>query len=130
VTCQDVYDLDLTTRSVLTIRVSNVSIGSVSQLAPYGPGVALGGVNLLTGTTNELRCTDIHDCSAYTAGEHVDAFTANQSGKYRLAVTQDWGASCEGAGTYRLDVGSTQAFHVRGQTVNDQPSHATGYECR
>ena len=129
INCQDVFDLQLTAGSVLTIRVTNVSSGSVAQLALYGPSVALGGVNLLTTTTKELRCLAGAGCSTFTAGEHVDAITVTQTGTYRLAITRDWGTSCGGTGTYRLDVTSTQAFQVMGQTVEDQASLASGFEC-
>jgi hypothetical protein len=127
--CQDVFDFTIDAGSVLTIRVSNVSAGSVAQMALYAPGVAPGGTNLLTGTTRELRCTTGADCNLFTAGEHVDSYTAAVAGTYRLAVTRNWSNSCSGSGTYRLDVTSTKPFTVLGQTVNDQLSLATGFEC-
>jgi hypothetical protein len=127
--CQDVFNFTVTAGSVFTIRVNTVSSGSVAQLALYGPGVSLGGVNLLTGTTKELRCTTGGDCNLFIAGEHVSAITLSQAGTYRLAVTRDWGNSCGGTGTYHLEVTSTVAFQVAGQTVEDQASLASGFEC-
>ncbi len=127
--CQDVFDVTLSAGSALTIAVSNVSSGSVSQIALYAPGVALGGTNLLTGNTNELRCTAGAGCASYTAGEQVSAFPITQSGTYRLAVTREWGTSCGGTGTYHLSLTSTAAIQVTGQTVEDQTSQASGYEC-
>ncbi len=104
VSCQDVFDLDLTVGTTLSLRVNAVSQGSVAQIALYGPGVQLGGINLLTGDASELRCISASNCSLYTAGEHVDGFPIAQTGTYRLAITRDWGASCGGSGTYQLNI--------------------------
>ncbi len=128
--CQDVFNFTVVAGSVFTIRVNTVSSGSVAQLALYGPGVALGGINLLTGTTSELRCTNAGSCTAFTGGEQVNAITLAQGGTYRLAVTREWGNSCGGTGTYRLEVTSTVAFQVAGQTVEDQTSLASGFQCQ
>src|SRR5580765_1007876 len=54
--CQDVFDITLAAGSTVSISVSGVSSGSVAQIALYAPAVALGGTNLLTTTTKELRC--------------------------------------------------------------------------
>jgi hypothetical protein len=96
--CQDVFDFNVAAGSVLTIRVTNVSAGSVSPIALYAPGVALGGTNLLTGNSNELRCTTGSSCDDFVAGEHVDAISVQAAGTYRLAVTREWGTSCGGRG--------------------------------
>lgn len=128
--CQDVFNLSVMAGTALNIRVTNVSSGSVSQLALYGPGVALGGINLLTGTMAERRCTAGEGCVDFTAGEQVLNYTATETGTYRLAVTRDWGWSCGGQGTYRLDVTASQNIQVLGQTVEDQLSVATTFSCQ
>ena len=127
--CQDVFDLSIEAGSVLTIRVNNVSSGSASQLAFYAPGVALGGLNLLTGNTRELRCTSASACEGFTVGEQVNSYAVAVGGTYRIAVTREWDSSCGGTGTYRLAVTSTKAFQHFGQTKEDTPSAATGFEC-
>lgn len=128
--CQDVFDITVTAGSVLTIRVTNVSDGSVSQLALYGPGVALGGTNLLTGSTKESFCRAGTGCSDFTGGEQALNVLAAAAGTYRVAVTRNWGKSCGSSGTYKLDVTSTVAFVVVGQTISDQKTLASGAECK
>jgi hypothetical protein len=127
--CQDVFDFEMEAGSVLSIRISNVSAGSVAQIALYGPGTPLGGINLLTGNNKELRCTTGADCNGYTAGEQVTGFTLSQTGVYRLAVTRDWNNSCDPSGTYRVDISSSVAFKVLGVTGQDRTSLASGHEC-
>ena len=130
INCQDVFDFTVAAGSVLTVRVNNVSADSASQLALYGPGVALGGINLLTGTTKELRCLVAASCSAFTAGEAKVGVTATQAGTYRLAVTRDWGLSCGATGTYHVEMTSNVAFQVGTQSVQDAASLASGNECK
>lgn len=130
VNCQDVFDFTVTAGSVLNVRVSNVSDGSASQVALYGPGVALGGTNLLTGTNNELRCITAPSCSSYTAGEQKVGVTAATTGTYRLAVTRNWGISCGATGTYNVQLTSNVGFQVGTQTVQDGTSQAPGSECK
>lgn len=127
--CQDVFEFQVTAGTQLFIEVTQVSAGSVSQIALYGPGVPLGGTNLLTGTTNELRCTVAGDCGGYTAGESVGPVVLAASGTYRVAVTRDWGFSCANDGTYHLQVTASEPFTPLGQTVQDENSAAPGYEC-
>lgn len=129
VSCQDVYDFTMTAGSVIMVKVSNVTGNSVSQLALYGPGTALGGTNLLTGTTSELRCTSSGSCAGYTAGEQKTGVILTQTGTYRVAVTRDWGKSCGSSGNYRLDLTSSIAFQPISQSVNNQASAAPGAAC-
>ena len=130
VNCQDVFDFTVAAGSVLTVRVSNVEAGSASQIALYAPGTALGGTNLLTGTTKELRCTVAANCSLFTGGEQKVGITATQAGTYRLAVTRDRGVSCGATGTYRVELTSSIAFQTGVQSVQDQASLASGFECK
>lgn len=130
VNCQDVFDFTITAGSVLTVRVNNVSAGSASRIALYGPGTSLGGTNLLTGTTSELRCTNATNCDLFTGGEQKVGLTVNQTGTYRLAVTRDWGVSCGATGTYRVELASSQTIVVGTQSVQDAASLAPGFECR
>ena len=125
--CQSVFDLNVPAGAVLNVRVSSVSSGSVSQIALYAPGVALGGINLLTGTTRELRCATGSGCSnpAYALGEQKNGITATAAGIYRFAVTRNWGISCGGSGTFRVDVTSSLAFSFAGRSVQDVNSTVT-----
>lgn len=127
--CQDVFDFTFTAGSSVTIQVNSVSDGSVSQLALYAPGVALGGNNMLTGTTKELRCLNANDCSLFTAGEQATNIAIPTTGTYRLGITRDWGLSCGASGTYHLSVTATKSFTAGGQTREDGQSAATGAEC-
>lgn len=122
--CQSVFDFTVAAGSVLNVSVSAVSSGSVAQLALYAPGVALGGTNLLTGNTKELRCASAGSCdaAAYAAGEHKNGVVAAVGGTYRLAVTRVWGISCGGSGTFRVDVTSNIPFQAAGPTVQNQQS--------
>jgi len=128
--CQDVFDFGIAAGSVITIRVNNVSSGSVSQLALYAPGVALGGVNLLTGNTNELRCSAGSSCEAFTGGEQVSSYAVVTAGTYRIAVTREWDTSCGSTGTYHIELASTKSFQIIGQTREDAASAANGFECQ
>lgn len=129
VSCQDVYDIDFTVGSVVSFSVHDVSSGSVSQIALYGPGVPLDGTNLFTDDTNELRCTSGEGCDSYTAGEQYNDYIIPSTGTYRFAVTRDWGYSCDASGTYILTITSNLDFSNLGMSVDDQASLATGYEC-
>jgi len=129
INCQDVFDFSIEAGSVITIRVNTVSSGSVSQLAFYAPGVALGGLNLLTGNAHELRCTSGGSCEAFTTGEQVNSYAVATGGTYRIAVTREWDTSCGSTGTYHIEVTSTKRFQILGQTREDAPSAATGFEC-
>jgi hypothetical protein len=127
--CQDVFDMELTTGSIVTFAATEVTGGSVLQVALYGPGVPLGGTNLFTGNSNELRCNYVSGCNNNTAGQTVNDFVVPGDGLYRFAVTRDWGHSCGGSGTYRLTVASDTGFPGVEQTVDDEPSLAPDWEC-
>ena len=124
VDCQDVFDIELTMGSIVTFQATEVTGGSVLQVALYGPGVPLGGTNLFTGNSNELRCDYVSGCNNNTAGQTVSDFVVPGDGLYRFAVTRDWGHSCGGSGTYRLIVASDTEFPGVEQTVDDGQSVA------
>lgn len=127
--CQDVFDIVFDEGSVVTFTVHNVSEGSVSQIALYGPEVALGGTNLFTSSTDELRCREGVGCNDYTGGESVTAFIISDSGSYRFAITRNYDNSCGTSGTYDINITSSKNFVVSGQTVDDVDSLASGYSC-
>jgi hypothetical protein len=130
VNCQDVFDFQLTAGTKVSFKVSNVSSGSVVEVALYGPGVALGGTDLFTGDTTELLCGgDLTSCSNNTAGQDVESFAIPQTGTYRFAVTRNWSHSCSATGTYDMSVTSASSFQANGQTVEDAPSLAPGPSC-
>lgn len=121
--CQDVFDTPVTDGATVVTSVFDVSSGSAVRMAAYGPGEPLTGVNLLTGSLDDYRCTG--------AGESVTTEVPTTSGTYRLAIGRDWGASAGSAGTYSATV------HVRDgygtgpviQTVDDEASAHTSAVC-
>ncbi len=129
VDCQDVFNVQFTAGSVVTIQATETTGGSVLQVALYAPGVALGGKNLLTLDANELRCDFVSGCNNNTAGQTVTDFVVPSNGVYRLAVTRDWGNSCGGSGTYRLIIDSDVDFSTPNQTADDVATAAPGWRC-
>lgn len=127
--CQDVFDIALTAGAMVNFSAIDITGNSVCQIALYGPGTALGGENLFTGTTDELRCNYVSGCGNNTGGQAVSNFEVPATGTYRLAVTRDWGNSCGGAGTYRLMITSDTKFSGVTQTVDDVQSLATTWTC-
>ncbi|MCB9082346.1 MAG: hypothetical protein H6555_11620 [Lewinellaceae bacterium] len=127
--CQDVFDFVFKKGMKVDFRVSNVTDGSVAQIALYAPGVALGGTNLFTGTTKELLCNLQADCSKNQNGQAVTSFTIPTDGTYRFAVSRNWGYSCGSTGNYRLMVHSSQAFKFDRQTADDEIAAVTETQC-
>ena len=121
--CQDVYEFELQSGSRVSIVVEEVTGASVVRLAMHAPNVSLGGTNLLTGDTDDLRCTGQDEDAA------VPNFIAPSSGVYQLAVTRDWGLSAGFDGTYNLIVFSDTNFEFVEQTVDDVDSLAPGSSC-
>ena len=76
--CQDVYEFELQSGSRVSIVVEEVTGASVVRLAMHAPNVSLGGTNLLTGDTDDLRCTGQDEDAA------VPNFIAPSSGVYQL----------------------------------------------
>jgi len=128
VSCQDVFNIAFTAGTTVTFEVTDLSGDSIAQLALYAPGVALGETNLLTGTTNELRCNFVGNCGEMP-DQVVTDFALTDGGTYRLAVTRDWGVSCGGSGTFRLVINADSRFEFPVRTVNDAATLATGTEC-
>ena len=121
--CQDVYEFDLPAGARISIVVEQVTGSSVVRLAIHGPGNGLGGINMLTGNQNDLRC----------GGQDVDLAVANfettSSGTHIIAVTRDWALSAGFDGTYSLSMFSDMAIDYIDQTVDDVDSLAPGSEC-
>jgi len=128
VSCQDVFDVTLTAGTTVSFEAKDTTGGSVLQIALYAPGTALGGTNLFTASTDELRCNYVSGCTNNTAGQTVSGFAVGTTGVYRLAVTRDWGSSCGGAGTYHLVITADQPIVVA-QTVDDTATLASGWAC-
>jgi hypothetical protein len=127
--CQDVFDVHFSDGSVVTFKATDVTGGSIVQLALYAPGTPLGGTNLFTGTLNELRCGTVTDCDSMPEGQAVSDFVIPVEGTYRFAITRDWAESCGGSGAYHLSITSDHGFPAPARTVNDKPSQAAGVEC-
>ncbi len=127
--CQDVFDIEFQAGSVLDIQATEVTGGSVLQIALYAPGVDLGGLNMFTENEAELRCNWVNGCDNNTDGQSVFDFHIPQDGVYRLAITRHWGHSCGGTGTYRLIINSGTTFFEPEQSVDDEVSLATDWDC-
>ena len=127
--CQDVFNIRFASGSTVTIQATDISDGSIVQIALYAPGTELGGINLFTNTNNELRCATVGTCTK-VEGEGVTDFAIATTGFYRLAITRDWLGSCGGDGTYRLAITSDEAFSPPSQTVEDKQSLAPDFECK
>ena len=128
VNCQDVFNIEFTAGTTVTFEVIDLTGNSIAQIALYGPGVSLGDTNLFTGTTNELRCNFVADCGEMP-DQVVSDLVLTDGGTYRLAVTRDWGSSCQGSGTFRLVINADSRFQFPVRTVDDAASLAPGYEC-
>lgn len=120
--CQDVFDVMIEAGTEVTVAVTQVTGPSVVRLALYGPGMPLGGLNLLTNSTNDRRCALANASDSATA-------LAESTGTYRVAVGRDWGFSSGASGTYTLDVFTDRELEPVGQTVDDQPTQASGAQC-
>jgi hypothetical protein len=119
----------MTSGTKVSFKVSNVSAGSVAELALYGPGSGLSGTNLFTGDATAVLCNRAASCSNNTSGQDIENFAITQTGTYRLAVVRNWGFSCESSGTYDLSVTSASTFQALGQTSNDTATLSVGQSC-
>ena len=122
--CQDVYDFSFVKGSNVTFDVSNLTDGSVAQLALYAPGTALGGTNLFTESTSEIGCVINGGCDLNFEGYTVPTFKIPASGVYRFAVTRNHGYSCGSDGEYDLMITSDKNFVFKSQTVDNGASAA------
>ncbi len=127
VSCQNVYDMKLQGGQDVTFTVNNLTGESVAQIALYGPGVALGGFNLINNTTKETLCGYTGSCATAVAQKQTVHIT--QSGTYRFAITRNWGDSCGGSGTYGYDVNTQHGGILPTQTVTNTATQATGTSC-
>ena len=122
ISCMDVFDFELEPGTALTVEVFGITGSSVPRLALFGPGVALNGLNLLTGANLDRECVGQNTADTFT----IDLV---EGGVYRLAAGRDWGSSAGAAGTYQLMVGADQGFLALGQTANDVGTAAAGSTC-
>ena len=122
VNCQDVYDFVFPANTSVTIAVSGITGNSVLRLGVFGPGVALSGTNLLTGSNKDRMCGGQNTSDSIT-------FDTTSAGLYRIAVGRDWGSSAGAAGSYSLAVSGNHQFTAHGITANDAASEATGTVC-
>lgn len=127
--CQDVYNIDFAAGAVVDISAIEVTAGSILRMALYAPGESLGGLNILTGTADELLCNYVAGCLNNTAGQAVTGLVIGDAGVYRLAITRDWDTSCGASGDYRLIVTGDLEFSTPVLTGQDVASLATGAAC-
>jgi hypothetical protein len=128
--CQDIFELQFAKGTKVTFSVSEVSKGSTAQIALYFQDDAIGGLNQFTKTNKELRCNSVNDCNANTAGQKVKDYLTASSGTYKLAVSRDWGSSCEATGTYKLTITADRNFKLDSQAANDVVSKVKEWECK
>lgn len=121
--CQDVYDIEMTAGSRVSLTVSNVTGSSVVRLAIHAPNDNLGGINLLTGTAEDIECSGQDESYSFSN------IMLSQDGVYKFVVTRDWGSSAGFDGNYRLTIFSDNLFEVIEQTVDDLNSLASGSTC-
>lgn len=122
--CQDVFPIYLPSGSVLDVTLDNLSGSSQGLVALYAPGVALGGINLLTNNTDDASCFGQDLAESFTG------IAVPSAGVYLVTVTRDWGTSAGSGGNYRLTINSNKWIDSSaGQTANDTPSQATGFSC-
>lgn len=121
-TCQDVFELELTAGSTLTVDVTSITGASVPRLALFAPGDDLDGVNLLTGATLDRECVGQDEDDGFAD------FAVTTSGTYLLAVGRDWGSSAGFSGSYALDVSSDVTVLAQ-QVADDVATQSTGSVC-
>jgi len=117
--CQDVFEVQLSAGTVLTFGTSAVGGNTASQIAIFAPGDSVDGTNLLTGTYGGFRCNSIENCSAYTAGESYTGFVVPSTGVYQFSVIRHHGYSCGWTGTYTAFIDADTGFTILGQTMDD-----------
>jgi len=121
--CQDVYELDLESGAVVTIRVSDLTGSSNARIAAIAPGGSLDGDNVLLGTNSDRLC------AAQGAEEEAQFFT-DQAGTWQIAVVRDWARSGGASGTYSLSIASSLEFSGALTAVaDDVESEAAGVLC-
>ncbi len=121
--CQDVFEFTLNEPATAQLRVFKVEGSSVIRLAIHALGVALGGVNLLTNSTDDLQCAG-QDEAFVLFPVHLPA-----KGTYKLGVTRDFLGSAGASGNYELTLFTSKPVSFGGQIVNDVQSLATGGDC-
>jgi hypothetical protein len=119
--CQDVYELKLIKGTLASFAISDLTNGSIGQIALYAPGVVLGGSNLFTNDTNELGCTIDGGCDGGAAGLSKE-MEISVTGVYTFVVTRNNDLSCGSSGDYSLEIVSTE--ETPEQISNDIQSSA------
>ena len=126
--CQSVWEVFLVKGST-TVGISDLTGGSIGQIALYAPGTALGGTNLLTGDTKELAdCTQHSGCSTGTSGISK-SLTLAATGLYKFTATRNNNYSCGGSGNFQLSI--TSSYPVCSNlTTSDAATQASGFTCK
>ena len=127
--CQDVYEVQLSAGTTLNFGTSEVGGNTASQIAIYGPGDTVGGINLLTGLAMAFRCTPTANCGAHGAGESYSGFVVPTTGVYQFAVIRHHGASCGWTGTYTASLDASAGFTILGQTMDDATVQDDSWTC-
>lgn len=119
--CQDVWEVKLVKGTKASFSISDLTGGSMGQIALYAPGVDLGGINLFTGNTNELSCTNTGNCDNGVTGVTTE-ISITKSGTYHFVATRNNNESCGSSGTYTVTILSTD--ETPAQIANDTQSLA------
>ncbi len=121
--CQDVFEFTLSEPATAQLRVFSVEGSSVIRVAIHAPGIELGGVNILTNSTDDLQCVG--------QDEELVFFPVRLlvKGTYKLAITRDFLGSAGSTGFYEATLFTSKPASFGGQIVDDVDSLATGGDC-
>lgn len=122
--CRDVYAIEFSKGTRLSIQVSEITGSSVAQLAIYGPNSLIGGANILTGNTNELSC------GGQNATESVVNVQIVESGVHQISVSRNFGSSAGTTGDYKLTIISSERFYNIVESVDNEGYISGGSECK
>lgn len=122
--CRDVYDIDLRKGTRLSIQVSEISGSSDAQLAIYSPKSLIGGMNMLTGNTNELSC------GGQNVPESVVDVQIVEDGVHQFSISRNWGSSTGTTGDYKLTIIASERFYNIVEAVDNEGYISGGSECK
>jgi hypothetical protein len=113
--CQDVYQVALFEGSDATITISLANPTPTLRLAVFAPGIPLDDTNLLTGFAYDWACG------------HTVAFTATETGVYRIAV----GANLDEGDSawYSMEVATVPGLVLGGLSIDDSAPPGPGGSC-
>ena len=122
--CRDVYDIEFRQGTRLSIQVSEITGSSVAQLAIYGPNNLIGGINMLTGNTNELSC------GGQDVTESIVDVQITEDGVHQISVNRNFGSSAGTTGNYKLTIIASERFYNLVESADNEGYISGGSECK